>query len=196
MLHMCCPRAAPLMPYLLTPEAKARIMHGEAALQQQQHLSAAAMQVSGGQGPCTEPAGGWQGWWIGKGLHAGRQPEACSPCVPTRTAATPSPAFTPRRLQALFQGVNPASVAFLHISVRRTHVVEDALNQVRHVRATGHVTRAAAVGTGMAAEQQAGRRQRRTHVLHLPASLPPSLEHLPSQAGAPCRGPEEAPQGV
>ncbi|PSC76156.1 ubiquitin-ligase E3 [Micractinium conductrix] len=56
---------------------QARIMHGEAALQQQQHLSAAAM-------------------------------------------------------QALFQGVNPASVAFLHISVRRTHVVEDALNQLVH----------------------------------------------------------------
>lgn len=32
--------------------------------------------------------------------------------------------------QALFQGVSPASVAFLDIHVRRTHVVEDALNQV------------------------------------------------------------------
>jgi hypothetical protein len=34
------------MPYLLTPEAKSFIMHGEAAMQQQQHLSAAAMQAS------------------------------------------------------------------------------------------------------------------------------------------------------
>ena len=34
------------MPYLLTPEAKSRIMHGEAAMQQQQHLSAAATQAS------------------------------------------------------------------------------------------------------------------------------------------------------
>lgn len=32
--------------------------------------------------------------------------------------------------QALFQGLNPAAVAYLHIHVRRTHVVEDALNQV------------------------------------------------------------------
>ncbi|KAL4425546.1 hypothetical protein ABPG75_009562 [Micractinium tetrahymenae] len=65
------------MPYLLTPEAKARIMHGEAAMQQQQHLSAAAM-------------------------------------------------------QGLFQGISPAAVAFLEIHVRRTHVVEDALNQLVH----------------------------------------------------------------
>lgn len=32
--------------------------------------------------------------------------------------------------QALFQGLNPEAVAYLHIHVRRTHVVEDALNQV------------------------------------------------------------------
>lgn len=35
----------PQMPYLLTPEAKSRIIQGEAAMEQQQHLSAAAMQV-------------------------------------------------------------------------------------------------------------------------------------------------------
>ena len=39
------PPSALQMPYLLTPEAKSFIMHGEAAMQQQQHLSAAAMQV-------------------------------------------------------------------------------------------------------------------------------------------------------
>lgn len=33
------------MPYLLTPEAKSRIIQGEAAMEQQQHLSSAAMQV-------------------------------------------------------------------------------------------------------------------------------------------------------
>ena len=33
-------------------------------------------------------------------------------------------------LQALFQGVSPVAAAFLHISVRRGHVVEDALNQL------------------------------------------------------------------
>ena len=33
------------MPWLLTPEAKARILHGEALMQQQQHLNQAAMQV-------------------------------------------------------------------------------------------------------------------------------------------------------
>ncbi|KAI3438759.1 hypothetical protein D9Q98_001177 [Chlorella vulgaris] len=63
------------MPYLLTPEAKSFILHGEAAMQQQKQLSAAAM-------------------------------------------------------QALFQGVSPASLAFLHIHVRRGHEVEDALNQL------------------------------------------------------------------
>ena len=40
-------------------------------------------------------------------------------------------------MQALFQGLSPAAVAFLHIQVRRSHVVEDALNQVR--RAWGWV---------------------------------------------------------
>lgn len=35
------------MPYLLTPEAKSRILHGEAAMEQQQHLSAAATQARG-----------------------------------------------------------------------------------------------------------------------------------------------------
>lgn len=38
-------RLRPQMPYLLTPEAKSRIMHGEAAMEQQQHLSNAAMQA-------------------------------------------------------------------------------------------------------------------------------------------------------
>jgi hypothetical protein len=32
--------------------------------------------------------------------------------------------------QALFQGISPVAAAFLHISVRRSHVVEDALNQL------------------------------------------------------------------
>lgn len=61
------------MPYLLTPEAKSHILHGEAMIQKEQHMSAAAM-------------------------------------------------------QALFQGQNPSEAGFLRIAVRRTHVVEDALN--------------------------------------------------------------------
>ena len=45
------------MPYLLTPEAKSRIMHGEAAMQQQQHLSAAATQARAqAQNPCLHSA--------------------------------------------------------------------------------------------------------------------------------------------
>jgi hypothetical protein len=60
------------MPFLLVPEAKARILYGEAMLQKQQHLSAAAM-------------------------------------------------------QAFITGQNPAEVGYLRLSIRRTHVVEDAL---------------------------------------------------------------------
>lgn len=60
------------MPFLLVPEAKARILNGEAMLQKQQHMSAAAM-------------------------------------------------------QAFITGQNPAEVGYLRLSIRRTHVVEDAL---------------------------------------------------------------------
>lgn len=60
------------MPFLLVPEAKGRILNGEAMLQKQQHLSAAAM-------------------------------------------------------QAFITGQNPAEVGYLRLSIRRTHVVEDAL---------------------------------------------------------------------
>lgn len=42
---LCVPRPCMQMPYLLTPEAKSFILHGEAAMQQQKQLSAAAMQV-------------------------------------------------------------------------------------------------------------------------------------------------------
>lgn len=75
------PSPTPLRPVPLCPMPPPR-RHGEAAMEQQQHLSAAAM-------------------------------------------------------QALFQGLSPAAVAFLHIQVRRSHVVKDALNQVR--RAWGWV---------------------------------------------------------
>ena len=61
------------MPFLLTPEAKAQVLHGEAALQKQQSMSSAA-------------------------------------------------------LQAFFQGGNAQEAGFLRLAVRRTHVVEDALN--------------------------------------------------------------------
>ena len=49
------------MPYLLTPEAKSHIMHGEAAMEQQQHLSAAAMQVGVGTGAGRATLGGQAG---------------------------------------------------------------------------------------------------------------------------------------
>ena len=63
------------MPFLLDPEAKSNILRGEAAVQKQHHMSAAAM-------------------------------------------------------QAFFQGLNPAEAGFLRLAVRRTNVVEDALNGI------------------------------------------------------------------
>jgi hypothetical protein len=60
------------MPFLLDPTSKSRILNGESMLQQQQHLSAAA-------------------------------------------------------IQAFAIGQNPAEVGYLRLSIRRTHVVEDAL---------------------------------------------------------------------
>lgn len=117
------------MPYLLTPEAKSRILHGEAAMEQQQHLSAAAMQV------WPWGAGGWAWEAAARGgapsstLHA--QPPAHAAAGPSTWHARPPllPAHPLR--QAMFQGVSPSSVAFLSIRVRRGHIVEDALNQVR-----------------------------------------------------------------
>lgn len=61
------------MPFLITPETKSRILHGEAMYEKHQHMSAAAM-------------------------------------------------------QAFFQGGNPQEAGFLKLNIRRTHVVEDALN--------------------------------------------------------------------
>lgn len=62
---------------------------------------------------------------------------ACGRCLPawSRPCAGPlslhrAPARRPAAPQALFQGVPPSAVAFLSIQVRRSHVVEDALNQV------------------------------------------------------------------
>lgn len=63
------------MPFLLDPEAKSKILHGEAAVQKQHHMSAAAM-------------------------------------------------------QAFFQGLNPEEAGFLRLEVRRSNVVEDALNVI------------------------------------------------------------------
>lgn len=61
------------MPFLITPETKSRILHGEAMYEKHQHMSAAAM-------------------------------------------------------QAFFHGGNPEEAGFLKLNIRRTHVVEDALN--------------------------------------------------------------------
>ena len=63
------------MPFLLTPEAKSNILHGESMLQKHQHMSAAAM-------------------------------------------------------QAFFRGESPNDAGFLRICVRRSHLVEDALNEL------------------------------------------------------------------
>lgn len=66
------------MPFLLNPEAKSNILHGESMMQKQQHMSAAAM-------------------------------------------------------QAFFRGESPSDAGFLWLSVRRTHVVEDAMTALaRH----------------------------------------------------------------
>lgn len=35
-------------------------------------------------------------------------------------------------VQALFQGVHPAMVQYLDVRIRRTHVLQDALNQLMH----------------------------------------------------------------
>lgn len=124
------------MPYLLTPEAKSRIMHGEAAMEQQQHLSAAALQVrcrraaSRGayldlQGVLPPRLGGLPSCHL---LPFFRIPSRLPP------PSCPPPPFRPPA-QALFQGVNAADVAFLRIRVRRTHVVEDGLNQLVYCRA-------------------------------------------------------------
>lgn len=48
------PLALPQVPFLLTPEAKSRILRAEALMQQQQQLNQAALQVRAGLG-----AGSW-----------------------------------------------------------------------------------------------------------------------------------------
>lgn len=63
------------LPFLLTAEAKARVLRGEALMRQHQDMSAAAV-------------------------------------------------------AALFQGLHPGGLAYLHIFVRRSHLLEDALNQI------------------------------------------------------------------
>ena len=35
-------------------------------------------------------------------------------------------------MQALFQGVHPVMLQYLHVRIRRTHVLQDALNQLMH----------------------------------------------------------------
>lgn len=61
------------LPFLLTPEAKSKILHGEAMMQKRQHMTQSAM-------------------------------------------------------QAFFQGQNAEEAGYLMLRIRRTHVVEDALN--------------------------------------------------------------------
>ncbi|KAL3150237.1 hypothetical protein ABBQ32_000095 [Trebouxia sp. C0010 RCD-2024] len=65
------------LPFVLTPEAKAKIMQGEALLQKQHQMQALT-------------------------------------------------------IQALFQGIHPAMLQYLDVRIRRTHVLQDALNQLMH----------------------------------------------------------------
>ncbi|DBA87172.1 TPA: hypothetical protein ACH3X2_005178 [Trebouxia sp. C0005] len=65
------------LPFVLSPEAKARIMQGEALLTKQHQVQASA-------------------------------------------------------IQALFQGVHPVMVQYLDVRIRRTHVLQDAMNQLMH----------------------------------------------------------------
>lgn len=65
------------LPFVLTPEAKAKIMQGEALLQKQHQMQALT-------------------------------------------------------IQALFQGIPPAMLQYLDVRIRRTHVLQDALNQLMH----------------------------------------------------------------
>lgn len=57
------------------------------------------------------------------GRQAGRQAVSVTQCAP--------PLRHDRRRLLLFHHRSPSALAFLHLNVRRTHVVEDALNQVR-----------------------------------------------------------------
>lgn len=51
-------------------------------------------------------------------------------CTPSST--TNADGTVQSGLQALFQGIHPAMLQYLDVRIRRTHVLQDALNQLMH----------------------------------------------------------------